>query len=175
MKDEIIKIINESKGTLLGIGLNDEKILDAIEDNDNIHTCYLLSNDTPKDKNFYFFKKGRNKVINIKKIKKYFKKKSLDIIICNYSIIKKFMNSFIYNSIYLNNKTLYIYSNENLEKELKKYQRYTNDVKIKKIDDMYLLTINNENTKNSIIKDTKYKIIDFWTNLIDNITDLLIN
>ena len=78
-------------------------------------------------------KKGRNKKINIKKIKKQFKKKSLDTIICNYETIKPFYRSFIPNSIYLNKGTLYIYGNkEDLQKIKPKYQRYTSLIKIDK-------------------------------------------
>ena len=44
MNNQILKIIKKLKGSLLGIGLNEENLLDAIENNDNIQTCYLLNN-----------------------------------------------------------------------------------------------------------------------------------
>ena len=44
MNKQILEIINNLKGSLLGIGLNDNTFLDAIEQNNNINTCYLLNN-----------------------------------------------------------------------------------------------------------------------------------
>ena len=122
MNKQILEIINNLKGSLLGIGLNDNTFLDAIEQNNNINTCYLLNNISLTGKKFSITKRGKNKKINIKKIKKYFKKKSLDNIIVNYDTIKQFYRSFIPNSIYLNKDTLYIYGNKNDLENLK--QKY---------------------------------------------------
>ena len=102
MENELLKIIKKIKGSLLGIGMTESILLDAIEENDNIDTCYILSNVSLTGKKFNMIKKGRNKKINIKKLKKKFKKKSLDTVICNYDIIKQFYRSFVPNSIYIN-------------------------------------------------------------------------
>ena len=176
MNKQILEIINNLKGLLLGIGLNDNTFLDAIEQNNNINTCYLLNNISLTGKKFSITKRGKNKKINIKKIKKYFKKKSLDNIIVNYDTIKQFYRSFIPNSIYLNKDTLYIYGNKNdLENLKQKYQRYTNDIKITKDNDNFIMKINNKKTKNHFFKDTLYKIKDFSSDAANIITDLLIN
>lgn len=133
MNEKLLQIINSLEGSLLGIGFEDDLLLDAIENNNNIYSCYLLTKKNPSSKKFNMTKKGRNKKINIKKIKKQFKKKSLDTIICNYETIKPFYRSFIPNSIYLNKGTLYIYGNkEDLQKIKPKYQRYTSLIKIDK-------------------------------------------
>lgn len=176
MNKQILEIINNLKGSLLGIGLNDNALLDAIEQNDNIHTCYLLSNISLTGKKFSITKRGKNKKINIKKIKKYFKKKSLDNIICNYDTIKQYYRSFVPNSIYLNGGTLYMYGNkEDLENIKQKYQRYTSDIEITKTGDNFIMKINNQNTKNHFLKDLLYKIKDFGSDAANLITDLLIN
>ena len=75
MENELLKIIKKIKGSLLGIGMTESILLDAIEENDNIDTCYILSNVSLTGKKFNMIKKGRNKKINIKKLKKKFKKK----------------------------------------------------------------------------------------------------
>ena len=176
MNEKLLQIINNLEGSLLGIGFEDNILLDAIENNNSIHSCYLLTKKNPSSKKFNMTKKGRNKKINIKKIKKQFKKKSLDTIICNYEVIKPFYRSFIPNSIYLNKGTLYLYGEkENLENLKPKYQRYTNDIKIEKTDDGYIMKINNQNTKNNFVKDTLFKLKDFGSDAIDIMTDLLIN
>lgn len=176
MNEKILKIINNLQGSLLGIGFEDSTLLDAIENNDNIYTCYLLTQKNLNSKKFNMTKKGRNKKINIKKIRKYFKKKSIDTIICNYETIKSFYRSFIPNSIYLNKDTLYIYGKkEDLENLKLKYQRYTNDIEIEKTNDGHIMKINNQNTKNKPIKDTLFKLKDFGSDTVEIMTDLLIN
>lgn len=176
MNKQILEIIENLKGSLLGIGLEDETLLDAIEENENIKTCYLLSNLSLTGKRFSITKHGKSKKINIKKIKKQFKKKSLDNIICNFDIIKQFYRSFIPNSIYLCNKTIYIYGNkEELEKLKIKYQRYTNKIEIKEKEDNHIMKIDVQNTKNHFFKDFSYKITDFVSDTTDIITDILIN
>ena len=88
MDEQILEIINKLKGSLLGIGLTNENILNAIEENSNIDVCYLLNNISLTGKKFSITKRGKNKKINIKKIKKQFKKKSLDNIIVGFAGIK---------------------------------------------------------------------------------------
>ena len=176
MNKKILEIINNLKGSLLGIGLNDDQLLNAIEKNDEIHTCYLLTNISKTGKKFSMTKRGKNKKINIKKIKKHFKKKSLNTIICNFDIIKWFQRSFVPNSVYLNNGMLYIYGQkEELENLKLKYQRYTKDINIEKAGDKYIMKINNQNTKNNFFKDTLFKIKDFGSDITELITDILIN
>lgn len=176
MNEKILEIINNMQGSLLGIGITDENLLDAIEDNKNIHTCYILSNLSLTGKKFNLTKHGRNKKINIKKIKKHFKKKSLNNVICNYDIIKQFRRSFVPNSIYLNNGDLYIYgSKDEIDNLTQKYYRYTKDIDVIKTEDGFIMKVNNKNTKNHFFKDTLYKIKDFGADALEFITDLLIN
>ena len=176
MNEKLLQIVKKSKGVFLNIGLTDEKLLDAIEENDNIHTCYLLSNASLTGKKFNAIGFHRNKKINIKKLKKYFKKKSIDTVICNYQTIKQFKRSFIPNSIYINKKTLYIYGNKNELNEISnKYKRYTNNIKLIELDNEAILKIDNTNTKNNFFKDIFYKTKDFISDSLDFITELLIN
>lgn len=176
MNEELKKIVKKLEGSLLTIGINEENILDEIEKNDNIHTCYTLTNISLTGKKYNMVRKGRNKKVNIKKIKKVFKKKKLDNVICNYDTIKQFYRSFIPQSIYINKGKLYIYGNKkDLDILKSKYERYTKDIKIKEKGNNFILIINNENTKNNFFKDLGYRLIDFKNDALDLITDLLIN
>ncbi len=176
MNKQLLEITNNMKGSLLGIGINDENILDVIEKNDDIHTCYLINNISLTGKKFNMTKRGKNKKINIKKLKKHFKKKSLDNVICNYEIIKQFQRSFVPNSIYINKGDLYIYGNEEDLETLKlKYQRYTADIEITKVSDGTIMKINNQNTKNKFFKDKIYRLKDFGSDALELMTDILIN
>lgn len=176
MNNKILEIVSQLKGSLLGVGITDTNILDAIENNDDIHTCYILSNLSLTGKKFSMTKHGRSKKINIKKLRKKFKKKSLNNIICNYDIIKQFQRSFVPNSVYLNNGYLYIYGKKKEIESLKqKYQRYTNDIEIIENKDGFIMKINNQNTKNNFFKDTLFKIKDFGNDTLEFLTDLLIN
>ena len=176
MNEQLLKIIKNLKGSLLGIGITDDSILEAIEKNDDIHTCYILSTLSLTGKKFSLTKRGRNKKVNIKKIKKYFKKKSLDTIICNYSTIMQFQRSFIPNSVYLNKGSLYIYGEKaDLESLKKKYQRYTKDIEIKKLNKGFIIKINNQKTKNHFFKDLFYRSKDLAIDIIDLVTEILIN
>lgn len=177
MKEKIIEEIEKMKGSLLGIGINDEIILNKIEDNDKINLCYILSNGgKEKNKKFKLLKKGRNKKVNIKKLKKYFRKKSIDNIICDYNVIKRFTRSFIGGSIYINKEKLYIYGSINDLNQLKeKYEKYTKMIELIKNNKSFLLIINNQKAKSNIFKDGIYKIIYILSDGLEYLTDLLIN
>ena len=177
MKDKILSQIKKMNGSLLGIGIDDEEMLNAIEENDKIDLCYILSNNgSPSNKKFKIFERGRQKKINIKKLKKHFRKKSIDNILCDYNTVKKFLRSFIPGSVYINKGYLYIYGNERELDNLKeKYQRYTSDIKLIKKDKTFMLIINNQNAKSNILKDNVYKVKDLSSDMLDILTDLLTN
>lgn len=177
MNNKIIQILKKINGSVLGIGLDDEKMLDAIAKNENIIECFLLNKRSGKsEKKVKIFRKGKEKTIHIKKIRKYFKKKSVDNIVCNYEIVKKFMRGFVSNSVYLNNGKLYLYGKcDNLDDLVNKYKRYTPSIEVIKEKDEFLLIIDNTNSKNGFFKDRKYRFIDFVNDFLDFLTELLIN
>ena len=177
MDKELIKIVKSLKGSLLGIGIENENVLDEINKNDKILTCFLLENNTSKKSSKLSFS-GRRKKANIKKLKKTFGKKRLNYVICNYEYSKKFMRHFIPGSVAINNGKLYLYgkiSEEEVENIKNKYRRYTNDIEIKKIKDEYLITVNNQNTKNNFFRDKLFFIEDLGERFMDILTNLLIN
>lgn len=177
MINEIIKEVKSIKGTVLGIGIEDKKVLDEIEKNKNIQLCFLLNNYKKNtNKKFKLNKKGKTKKINIKKLKKHFRKKSFDNIICNYETIKKFYKSFVPNSIYINKGKLFVYGNiKYLENIKEKYERYTSEIITNKNNKNFLLIINNKDVKTNIIKTNYYKIKDTLNEILDYLTEFLTN
>ena len=170
MENNLINLVKQMKGITLGIGITSEKIKEAIEKNDNIRTCYLLEepNSTFNKKRFNF--NSKLKKVNIKKIRKVFKKKRIENLICNYKTIKPFLKTFIKDSVYINKGKLYIYGTENdLEPLIDKYKRYTDKIEIKNKKEEFLIIIDNIETKNNKIKDIGY----WWKDTIDNIVDFL--
>ena len=159
MKEEIRKL----KGNLLLIS-NDEKLMNLIEKNKNITESYVLSNISSSKKGKLKFK---NKKIQINKIKKYFKKKSIDNIIVDYSLIKKYISCFVKNSIYLNKGNLYFY---NLDEDIDyKYKRYNVEIEKNK----NFMKIDNTKSKNNFIKDNYYIFKDKKDKLLDILSDFI--
>lgn len=170
---DIAKVVS---GDVLGIGV-DETISEILEQNERVLNCNLL-NSFSNTQNSKQEKKQRLKKIRIKKIRKVFKKKKVDFIICNIDEIKKYLKTFIKDSIYINKDILYIYNieDEELKKELiKKYKRY--NVKIEELKDnkKTILKIDNKLSKTNIFKDTFYLIIDTTIQLLNIISDILLN
>lgn len=173
---KIYDITKCTSGNVLGIGV-DEQITEILEQNNLVTNCNLLNSYT-KETNQKPTKKQRLKKIRIKKLRKVFKKKKVDFIICNIEEIKKYLKTFIKDSIYINKDMLYIYNinDEELKQELiKKYKRYNTIVEEIKDENTTILKIDNKNSKTNIIKDTIYLIIDTLTQLLNIISDLLLN
>lgn len=164
MNNELKKI----KGSVLGIGLS-EKEQEILEKNKNVTECYLLdSNKKGSSKG-----KGKVKTINIKKIKRIFRKKSFDYIIADFEQLKPYLRSFIKNSIYLNKGKIYYYNINDFElEELEnRYVRYNSKVEIKK--DLFI--IDNTNSKTNIFKNIFYYFCDLVYDVIDLIGRMLVN
>jgi len=176
MENYLEKQIQKMHGTLLGIGISSEKIKKAIEENNNISICNLLEENTKGTKNKKFSILNKPRTINIKKIKKVFRKKRVDNIICDINVIKKYQKTFVKDSIYINKDKLYIYGDKNSLKEIKtKYQRYTTDIILEDKGKQSILIINNKNTKPNKIKDIGYWWLDTFNNFIEALTTILAN
>ena len=72
MKNELLLKIKEINGNVLVIGISDQKVIKAVEANENIIVCNFLDSNM-EGKRKIFGKRG--KTISIKKISRVFKKK----------------------------------------------------------------------------------------------------
>ena len=176
MDNYLEKQIKNMSGSLLGIGITSEKLKNTINNNNKITICNLLEENSKSTNKKKFSILNKPRTINIKKIKKVFRKKRVDNIICNINTIKKFQKTFVRDSVYINKNKLYIFGDkQELETIKEKYERYTNEVELKKENKDYILIINNENTKNNKIKDIGYWWKDTATSFLDFLTLLLVN
>lgn len=176
MENYLTKEIKNMEGTTLGIGIDNEKIKSAIKNNDKITTCYLLEENPSKlnKKKMKLFEKSRT--VNIKKIRKTFKKKRINNLICNYKTIKPFLKTFVRDSVYINKNNIYIYgTNEDYNELTKKYKRYTNNIKIEKQKESFVIIIDSTDIQNKKSQDIKYWWIDTFANIADTLTAILVN
>ena len=177
MFNKLEEIIKNIDGNVLSICL-DDKLTELLLKNKNINLYSIDSNNNSrmiKSKNKRRTNKG--KIINIKKLRKYINKKTVDYMFCNMNEMYSYYKYFIKDSVYLNRKKLFIYINKDFDKDLliKNYKRYTNNIECNEYKNGYIITIDNSKTKNNLIKDIIYFIKDTFYNLAEAIGNLLIS
>ncbi|MGE5455596.1 MAG: hypothetical protein ACM3O4_00610 [Ignavibacteriales bacterium] len=176
LERELVNITKKIKGSLVCFDVNNNNIIEAIRNNKKINDYYEFTfggRVAPKMKSSISRKK-----YNIKKIRKYFKKKSVNYFIGDIRNLKKYFNSFIKNSINLNNDTIYLYgknSDYEIDELRYRYERYGIKVKVKTDEEHFLLEINVKDAKAKILKNCKYRIRDNIYNLGEYISQILIN
>ena len=175
-RNAIIEKIKEIKGNIILIGIYDDLAFNAVDNNDKIENCMILN-----DKKFTYGDldktRGRIKRYNMKKLRKTFKKKSIDNIIASYEEINNKMHHFIKNSVYITRGTLHIYcdKNDDIDEIVRRYKRY--NITAKEIDEQEykIVEVNINNAKNKKIKDFFYTISDYMYIVTDFIGDILTN
>lgn len=174
---ELKNICKDFSGNVLTIGLEFPTVEDVLDKNEKINKSYSMSFNGKKRTKSH--EKGRrDRVVSIRKIRKIFKKKRLDYIVCNIEDIEKFLRTFIKDSVYINKNKLYIYGyKKNMDIELleKRYQRYNTKIEIIEFDKQVLMIIDNTKSKNNRFKDFFYNISDLCYSFINLIGDLLIS
>lgn len=163
-------VIKKIDGNLIAIGINNEQTIKLIEKNTKITECNLLDCINIDDE-----ETGKIKKIKVRKLRKKFKKNKTNYIIYNIDSVKEFKEKFVYDSIYLCNKDIYLYdsNNNNLESVIRRYNRYSSVETVKCNDGMVLkISKTKEITKiNELLNNIKNNFI----NIVDIISNLLIN
>lgn len=172
--NELVYEIKKLNGYILGVGNLSDKILKEFLKNDFIEVN-LLTNDNiklPVNTKFSNIKKKNGKSIKISKLKKYFKTKRPDYIICNVNDVKDYLKHFIKDSLYITNEKIYIYTENNeidLDVIFKRYRRYNVDV----VKGKKNIVVDSSNYKSNIFKNIYYYIVDSFINLYDYISTIL--
>lgn len=153
-------LLKNAEGRVLGIGLS-KQVVSMLEKNKQIVYCDLLNSFEKKVKT----KGKKEKLFYIKDLRKKYKKNNLDLIIVNYDEVKKYIKTFIRDSVYICKGHIYIY---NADESINKYLRYN-----AKISRDELIAIDVSNAKTNFIKDKIYYVVDTTETLIDYISDFL--
>ena len=179
MFNKLEEIIKKVEGNILVIGL-DDKLLNKFDKNNKVNLYAIYSNDSNKSNNIFSKSKkkktNKGKNINIKKLRKYINKKSVDYIIYNMEEIKQYYKYIIKDTIYLNNNLIYIYSSNEIDKEfiIDRYNRYNTKITSVDYKNGYIITIDNRNGKNNFFKDKLYFIKDTLYNIAEIIGNIMI-
>lgn len=162
---EIIKVMN---GKLLLIGNYSNKLKEIIDNNENILFCDELTSNVVDGKG-----KGKTKRLNIKKIKKHYKKNKINNTIVNFEEVKEYKNTFVKDSTYITKGNIIVIDKNSDETIFNMYKRYTKDIKIINSLDGKIFVINSSKAKNNKIKDMYYFIHDLIIDIFDTIGNLL--
>lgn len=162
---EIIKVMN---GKLLLIGNYSNKLKEIIDNNENILFCDELTSNVVDGKG-----KGKTKRLNIKKIKKHYKKNKINNTIVNFEEVKEYKNTFVKDSTYITKGNIIVIDKNSDETISNMYKRYTKDIKIINCLDGKIFVINSSKAKNNKIKDMYYFIHDLIIDIFDTIGNLL--
>lgn len=179
---KISNVVKTFTGNVLCLGVQDEGILKNLGSNSKVNVYTIERNYTRS----IFFRKKRSKVakdkkgkkINMKKLRKTFKKKSIDYIVCDISEIYDYFKYFIYDSVVINKKKLYLYGDSKYidPKVLgKRFERYHAKVEVSTSSTEFLLIIDNEFSRGNWLKAKWYIIVDTFHNLGDMISAALIS
>ena len=178
MKTELTKIIKTFSGNVLIIGFKEDgEVLKQIEKNKNITSeTHLFDDKNTKNK------KGKrkifgNKKVNIKKMYKDLKKEKFDYIIVELDVVKKYLDSFIYNSYKLtNNKILFILDDElyDYNELMYRYKRYNANVQSKGFKEEYIVSVELNNMKMKLYKRILFRIRDIFYDLLEFIASIII-
>ncbi len=169
MYKDLYSIIASLNGSVLAIGL-DDKLITKINDNNEIIECDNLGYtklETGKGNG------KKAKKIVIRKIKKVYKKKKFDFIICNYEHISKFLNTFVDDSIYLCKGNIYFYGKLDKELLITKYQRYNTKIDSKDFKDTSIIDVDVRYAKHHFIKSKFYRLTDTINSFIEILGDIL--
>lgn len=170
----LLDVIKNMEGNVITIGI-DDKLINGFKKNKKVNV-YEIN----KSENVALFQKKKRKMsngknINIKKLYKYFKKKSIDYIICDYEQIIKYYKYVFRDSIYLNKGKIYFYLDKNMDMDyILKYKRYNSKIEVKEYENTKLIIIDNSSSKTNKVKNILFYISDTFNNFLDFISNILV-
>ena len=170
MNDALKKIIKDLKGNVLIVGINNQYVLDAVYKNKELGNVFSL------DRTKLFSKPQKNtESVKIRKLKKKFKN-GLDYMICDVNGINIDLRRVLYNTYTIIGKEIIyygIYDEYDVDRIIKKYDRFNCKVEKKMYGDSFVLRIKVKDIK--ITKLTWHKIVDTFDDIIEGIGNLLMS
>lgn len=170
-------LINDSAnftGNILCVGVTDDKLLNSLN---RLSGANIFTVDrAPKRKLFFKRRKvktNNSKNVNIKKLRKTFKKKSIDYMVCDLNEMYEYFKYILGDSVIINKKALYIYGqSKHIDPKIlsNRYKRYGASVKVEIENDSFLIIVDNKKSKTNWFKNKFYVIIDTFHNIGDMIS-----
>ena len=145
INNELKQIVKKVNGKLLMIGNYSDDVNNFILNNKGILFCEQLTN---KNNKFSTSKdRGKSKKVNIKKIRKRYKKNGLDYLFVEEEQIKDFKNTFIKDSIYIVKNKIYFIKTKESERIISRYYRYSKNIETLSCIDGEIVSIDVSNCK----------------------------
>ena len=177
MQKKLIEIAKKLEGRVLVIGFDNEKnLIKELERNKKLVVFSHLTEEDKgkgKEKKTFF----GNKQVKIKRLYKDLGKENYDYIICDFNLVKKYLNKFIKNIFKLKAKEVYMVFDEEeyyIEELKHRFIRYKAKFDSIKKGTTHLITVNFEEAKLNLLKkilifnirDLFYDIYEFIANMI---------
>lgn len=172
--EKLTDIVKKFSGNVVCIGVTDGAIVKRLNANKAV-SVYMIERDLKKS---IFSRRKKAKVnggkkVNMKKLRKTFKKKSVDYIICNLNEVYDYFKYFIYDSVYINKKKLYIYGDSKYidpNRLAKRFTRYRAKVEVTSSGNSFLIVVDNSSSHGNWLQSKWYILIDSFHNLGDMIS-----
>ncbi len=180
--EKLADIVKTFTGNVLCLGVHEDSVLKNLGYNTKA-SVYTIERNFKKG----IFSRGKKakvaqdekgKKINMKKLRKTFKKKSVDYIVCDISEIYDYFKYFIYDSVVINKKKLYLYGNSKYidpQELAKRFKRYHANAVVSSVDNEFIIAVDNEFSRGNWFKAKWYVIIDTFHNMGDMISAALIS
>lgn len=172
IKTNLSSYIQNMKGNLLGIGIDDD-LEEIIDQNQDISICDLLDDFNKEDE---YGEGPKKKKILIDKLRRVFKKNRFHYIVAPISMLKKYLKTFVRDSIYINQHTIYLYADKDYDytRLQKMYHRYRATFQVIACRDGNIFEIDVKRAQDHPIKNKFYYMFDSFIETIDVIGDFLI-
>lgn len=176
-----MKLLDDAKkftGNVVCVGVTNNDLLNVLAKNKKA-SVYTI--DFTKRHGFLSRKKTKKvdgKKVNIKKLKKTFKEKSIDNLVFDFNEMYDYFKYFISDSITIGCGKVYIYGESRFidpKTLIKRYKRYCTEAFLEVDGDSFLIVIDVENAKTNWFKDKFYLVVDTFHNIGDMISVALIS
>ncbi len=176
----IKELAKNFKGNVLCIGVSDLSFLNQLSHMKSISVFTIQRNPSRS-----IFSRKRKKglredgrKVNMKKLRKAFKKKSIDYLVCDISEIYDYFKYFLYDSVVINRGKTYLYGESKyIDPNVlaRRFHRYHAKTKVETEGDSFLIIVDNKDSRGSWLLSRWYVIVDSFHNLGDMISAALIS
>lgn len=176
-----MKLLDDAKkftGNVVCVGVTNDDLLMTLSKNKKA-SVYTI--DFTKRHGFFSRKKTKTadgKKVNIKKLRKTFKDKSVDNLIFDFNEMYDYFKYFISDSVTIGRGKVYIYGESRFidpKNLIKRYKRYCTEAFLEVDGDSFLIVIDVENAKTNWLKNKFYLVVDTFHNIGDMISVALIS